>query len=264
MGAVEGVLLLIDEADRPASEANLGQLCKLLSERLAKRGCEKVCIGLSGLPALLGKLKASHESSLRIFTVLTLEPLEPGESLHVIEKGLEEASKNSGVNIDIDDSAKSMIANLSEGYPHFLQEFAHSAFATDTDNNITVSDVMEGTFGEHGALQQLGKKYFADLYIDQIGSEDYRRVLIAMADRMDAWTGRQEIIEKIWGKGEDRGQCTSRSQGPKNHSFQPKGARRISITYEIVCDMDQGPRGGQIWRSTGNNQQLTIFVPMLF
>jgi hypothetical protein len=60
MGAVEGVLLLIDEADRPASEANLGQLCNLLSERLAKRGCEKVCIGLAGLPALLGKLMANH------------------------------------------------------------------------------------------------------------------------------------------------------------------------------------------------------------
>jgi hypothetical protein len=55
MGAVEGVLLLIDEADRPASEANLGQLCNLLSERL-----EKVCIGLAGLPALLGKLMANH------------------------------------------------------------------------------------------------------------------------------------------------------------------------------------------------------------
>jgi hypothetical protein len=40
----------------------------------------------------------------------------------------------------------------------------------------------------------LGRKYFADIYIDQIGSEDYRRVLIAMADHMDEWVGRQTII----------------------------------------------------------------------
>jgi hypothetical protein len=56
--------------------------------------------------------------------------------------------------------------------------------------------VLRGTFSEHGALSQLGRKYFADLYIDQIGSEDYRRVLIAMADRMDEWIGRQEIISR--------------------------------------------------------------------
>jgi hypothetical protein len=109
---------------------------------------------------------------------------------------LEEAHQVSGIRTEIDDNAKYMISNLSEGYPHFLQEFAYSAFATDTDNNITVADVTQGTFGEHGALQQLGKKYFADLYIDQIGSEDYRLVLIAMADHMDGWIGRQEIIER--------------------------------------------------------------------
>jgi hypothetical protein len=195
-GAIEGVLILIDEADRPNSSANLGQLCKLLTERLARRGCEKICIGLAGLPALLGKLKESHESSLRVFTILTLEPLEPGERIRVIEKGLEEAETRNGKKTLIEDRAKEMIANLSEGYPHFLQEFAYSAFAIDTDDNITVDDVLNGTFGEHGALQQLGKKYFADLYIEQIGSEDYRRVLIAMTDRLDGWAGRQEIIEK--------------------------------------------------------------------
>jgi hypothetical protein len=75
-----------------------------------------------------------------------------------------------------------------------LQEFAHCAFATDTDNEISVQDVVSGTFSEHGALHQLGKKYFADLYIDQIGSEDYRRVLIAMAESMDQWISRPEII----------------------------------------------------------------------
>jgi len=51
-----------------------------------------------------------------------------------------------------------------------LQEFAHCSFATDTDNKISVADVVSGTFSEHGALNQLGRKYFADLYIDQIGS----------------------------------------------------------------------------------------------
>lgn len=193
-GALEGILILIDEADRPASDAHLGQLCKLLTERLSRRRCEKVCIGLSGLPDLLPKLKESHESSLRIFNILELKPLEFAERMSVIDRGLEQANEKIEHEVAINEDAKRLIANLSEGYPHFLQEFAHCSFATDTDNIIDVGDVLRGTFSEHGALNQLGRKYFADLYIDQIGSEDYRRVLIAMADHMDEWVGRQTII----------------------------------------------------------------------
>lgn len=195
-GAIEGVLVLIDEADRPTSDAHLGQLCKLLTERLSRRRCERVCIGLSGLPALLNKLRESHESSLRIFNILELKPLEFDERMTVIDRGLQQANKGNDQETSIDDNAKRLIANLSEGYPHFLQEFAHCSFATDTDNTIDVSDVLRGTFSEHGALNQLGRKYFADLYIDQIGSENYRKVLIAMADHMDEWVGRQAIITK--------------------------------------------------------------------
>jgi hypothetical protein len=193
-GAIEGVLILIDEADRPPSEAHLGQLCKLLTERLSRRRCERICIGLSGLPDLMQKLKESHESSLRIFNILELRPLEFAERMTVIDRGLDQANENTEQEISIDNDAKRLIANLSEGYPHFLQEFAHCSFATDSDNKIDVGDVLRGTFSEHGALNQLGRKYFADLYIDQIGSEDYRRVLIAMADHMDEWVGRQTII----------------------------------------------------------------------
>jgi hypothetical protein len=195
-GAVEGVLILVDEADRPDSDAHLGQLCKLLTERLARRQCENVCIGLSGLPELLGKLKDSHESSLRIFKVLTLEPLEPSERTAVIDRGMKEACEKSTQEIKISTAAKQLISHLSEGYPHFLQEFAHCAFASDADNDIDVQDVVSGTFSEHGALHQLGKKYFADIYLDQIGSEDYRRVLIGMAENLDGWLARPEIIKR--------------------------------------------------------------------
>ncbi|OPH84439.1 AAA family ATPase [Nitrobacter vulgaris] len=195
-GAIEGVLILIDEADRPTSDAHLGQLCKLLTERLSRRRCEKVCIGLSGLPDLLQKLKESHESSLRIFNILELKPLEFSERMTVIDQGLNQANAKNVPPTTIDLQAKQLIANLSEGYPHFLQEFAHCSFATDTDNRINIEDVLQGTFSEHGALNQLGKKYFADIYIDKIGSEDYRRVLIAMADHMDDWVGRQTIINR--------------------------------------------------------------------
>jgi AAA ATPase domain len=49
---VDGVLILVDEADKPPASANLGSLVKLLTERLNVRGCDRVCIGLAGLTSL--------------------------------------------------------------------------------------------------------------------------------------------------------------------------------------------------------------------
>jgi len=190
---VDGVLILIDEADKPAPSANLGELCKLLTERLTKRGCEKVSIGLSGLPGVIERLKESHESSPRVFQVFALKPLEDSERKEVIDRGLKMSVEAGGDPVTITDEAKEMIANLSEGYPHFLQEFAHCAFNYDSDNQIDVGDVTGGTYSENGAFDQLGKKYFNQYYAAP-GSDDYRRVLIAMADHLDAWVTRAAII----------------------------------------------------------------------
>lgn len=192
---IDGILILIDEADKPQYTAHLGELCKLMTERLSYRGCERVSIGLAGLPGLVSKLRASHESSPRVFEVLSLEPLTSDERLAVIQRGLEDARAKNGFRTQITDEASDNIATLSEGYPHFIQQFAYCAFDADSDNNIDVSDVLAGAFSEHGALDQLGKRYFADLYIDQIGSDDYRKVLVAMAESSDAWVTRPRIIE---------------------------------------------------------------------
>jgi len=80
---VDGILILIDEADKPSAGSNLGEFVKLFTERLTKRGCNHVFLGLAGLSELLPKLRQSHESSLRIFEMLTLESLQPNESIIV-------------------------------------------------------------------------------------------------------------------------------------------------------------------------------------
>lgn len=81
---IDGILILIDEADRPSEKASLGELVKLLTEKLSKRGCNQVLIGMTGQPGLIAKLKASHESSSRIFSVLTLKPLNDYENKAVV------------------------------------------------------------------------------------------------------------------------------------------------------------------------------------
>jgi hypothetical protein len=192
---IDGVLLLIDEADKPQASARLGELCKLLTERLSYRGCERVSIGMAGLPGLVSRLRASHESSPRVFEVMALDRLNDDERVWVVRQGLKSAAETNGFPTQMTPDALDSIANLSEGYPHFIQQFAYSAFDADQDNHIDVTDVTLGAFSEHGALDQLGRRYFSDLYVEQIGSEDYRKVLVAMAESSDSWVSRPRIIQ---------------------------------------------------------------------
>jgi hypothetical protein len=132
---LDGIVILIDEADRPGVEAGLGAFLKLLAERLTRRRCLNVVFGLAGLPTIIQKLRDSHESSPRLFETLTLEPLEVDERKQVVRLGLDEANRKNELNTKITDDALDFLADLSEGYPHFVQQFAYSAFEYDTDNN---------------------------------------------------------------------------------------------------------------------------------
>ncbi|MFD2676001.1 ATP-binding protein [Camelimonas lactis] len=198
--AFDGILLLLDEADAPPATANLGLFCKLLTEEMTSRQCEKVCIGLAGLPNLSSRLRESHESSLRLFHILNLKPLEPNERSQVLRMGLEDANKKNTSPVTIAPDAEDLIGSFSEGYPHFLQEFAYCAFEHDSDNNIDKSDFLSSLFTENGAFDQLGAKYFDKAY-NTPASDDYRKVLHVMADGVDVWISRSDIIAKSKLKG---------------------------------------------------------------
>jgi biotin operon repressor len=89
-----------------------------------------------------------------------------------------------------------MICELSEGYPHFVQQFAFYAFAEDKDDNIDIQDVIGGAYKDNGALMQLGYKYFDEMYFSRVSSESYRKVLDTMAEYSDGWVSRKELIAK--------------------------------------------------------------------
>ncbi len=196
---VDGILILIDEADKPPASANLGAMAKLLTERLKICGCDRVCMGLAGLTALRERLRKSHESSLRLFRIFALEPLSAMDSAEVIRRGLKAAQEKNGFPVTISDEAVSSLAYITEGYPHFIQQFAYCSFEADTDNNIDTEDVMKGAYGEEGALKQLGLKYFEKQYFEQIGSDEYRQVLRVMAKHLDAWVTKAEIRKEATG-----------------------------------------------------------------
>lgn len=196
-GEIDGILILIDEADRPSEKASLGEIVKLLTEKLSKKSCDQVVIGMTGQPDLIAKLKASHESSSRIFSILALNPLSNEECKAVVISGLNKAKEINKLKTKIDNDAIELISQLSEGYPHFLQEFSYKAFEQDSDNIICIGDVKESAFGNQGALKQLGHKYFNELYFSQIGTDEYRKVLQAMAKYSDSWVNREKIKREI-------------------------------------------------------------------
>jgi AAA ATPase-like protein len=194
-GEIGGILVLIDEADKAPLDAQLGGFCKVFTERLTKEGCDNVCLGLAGVTGVLHRLRSSHESAPRIFTIFGLKPLEARERHEVVTRGLDHANSLSATKTTIQPDALQAIATLSEGFPHFIQQFAYCAFEQDKDGIIDLDDVSLGALGENGALDQLGEKYFQQMYFEKISSNEYRAVLQTMAQSKDrdGWTTKEEI-----------------------------------------------------------------------
>ena len=186
----DGVLILIDEADNASPELSLGSFFKLTTERLQRRGCNHVAFGIAGLPELRSVLAASHPSSLRLFEELVLGRLSTAEARKVIAMGLARANHLNVEQTSITEEARHHLAYYSEGYPHFIQQFAASAFTADTDNIIDPDDVLKGAFGRRGALELIGDRYYRDSYYTKIQKESYRQVLRIMADKLDDWVTR--------------------------------------------------------------------------
>jgi Cdc6-like AAA superfamily ATPase len=195
----DGVLICMDEVDRAPATLDLGALLKTLLERLQRRDCTNVMFGLAGLPETRDVLRSSHPSVLRIFDDLPLERLDPVEASQVVDKCLALANEKNKVQTTIDEDAKKLLAALSEGYPHFIQEYGYAAFARDKDGVIAEDDVMFGAFGPGGALRAIGERYYRDDFYNRIQKDSYRQVLRIMADKLDGWVTKEDIRNRFTG-----------------------------------------------------------------
>lgn len=195
----DGIVFLIDEADNSCPDLRLGYFFKAVTELLQHHSCNNIMFVVSGLPDVVDKLIASHESSVRIFTQLKIEELNDKDRAYVLDKGLEAGNKLNEEKTTITDSAKTYISTLSEGYPHFIQQFAYSAFDQNSDAEITNEDVIEGAFKKGGAIDAIGDRYYVSAFHDKIKSDEYRQVLSIMAEKMNSWIKKSEIREKFTG-----------------------------------------------------------------
>lgn len=189
-----GIYFFIDEADEPKSNSGLGQFLKFFTEKLTKKMVNNVGVGIIGISTVITSIKESHASASRALVYVPLLPLEDKFRKQVVCLGLEEAKRKTDVETKITFEALKLIADLSEGYPHFIQQYAYSSFDQDSDNNIDEEDVKLGLTKANGALDQLGQMYFENMYTGEIRSDDYRKVLQAAAQKMPEPISRKELL----------------------------------------------------------------------
>jgi len=195
----DGLIILIDEVDQANKSLDLGVFLKNLSEILTQEGANKVLFILAGLPKARDILRESHESSLRLFEEFHLTTLGKDEVADVVKGGLSEL-KDQKVIVLVSEGAIDRIHTFSEGYPHFVQQIAYSAYELDSDNNIDVADVDKAMFQERGAIDLIGDRYYRDLYYGKIKQDSYREILSIMSEKSNEWISLKEIRGKFRGK----------------------------------------------------------------
>jgi hypothetical protein len=197
--AKDGIVFFIDEADNSCENLHIGYFFKVLTELLQQQGCNNIMFVVAGLPDVIEKLSSSHESSIRIFNQMVVKELARDDRIFVVERGLEEGNKLNKEPTTISEKAKGSISALSEGYPHFIQQFAYSAFEFNTDGEISHYDVMEGAVNDGGAIDAIGSQYYSSDFNSKIKSDEYREVLTIMAENYNLWIKKGEIRKKFSG-----------------------------------------------------------------
>jgi len=197
----DGIVLFIDEADNSSVNLHLGYFIKIVTEKLQLNGCNNIMFVVAGLPATVEKLMDSHESSIRIFTRLKIKELDIEDRCFVIDKAIEAGNKNNDTQTTITDSAKNQLSRLSDGYPHFIQQFGHSAYDFNEDGEISEDDVLDAAFKDGGAIDAIGSRYYEAPFHEQIKSDEYREVLSIMAGKMSSWVKKSEIRKEFSGSG---------------------------------------------------------------
>jgi hypothetical protein len=196
----DGILLIIDETDNATKDLDLGTFLKLLMERLQKEGTQQLMIGVSGLPKTKEILVESHPSAIRIFEELNLDRLSDDDIKYVIKRVLDHSEELNGKRTEIEQEAEGNLVRLSEGFPHFIHQYGYCAFELSDGVTITDDNVQQGAFGDNGAIEKIGDKYYRDDFYNKIKVDSYRQVLIIMAEKLDDWVTKKYIKGKFKGE----------------------------------------------------------------
>ncbi len=138
-----GVLLAIDEAQVLGRD----DLRRLLAgvHRCGQDGLPLYCL-LAGLPNLVGAVAKAATYAERMFTVADLGPLTPDQVAQAIVDPAEE------IGVSWSGAAAERVADLSDGFPFFVQTWAYHTWNAATDEPISAADVARAAPHANHAL----------------------------------------------------------------------------------------------------------------
>ncbi|MDE2796351.1 MAG: AAA family ATPase [Gemmatimonadota bacterium] len=137
------VAILIDEVQYLADE-DLRALIVAL-HRIAQRALPMLMVG-AGLPQLAALSGEAKSYSERLFDFSGVGPLDESATRGAIRVPIEEAGA------EIDDDAISEIAERTEGYPYFLQEWGSHSWNVAPGSPVTLEDVVSASGKAKAAL----------------------------------------------------------------------------------------------------------------
>lgn len=144
-----GVLVVIDEADRPAEDAQVGRIVRGISEDLAQFGRNRVLIGVAGSDGdagIVSRFHRSDPSALRAFETISLKAMTRAEAEAVLDQAFQVESARDKQTLFLDDSARECLIAAADGDPSMLQQLAYDAVEEDSDGLVDVRDVLASVF----------------------------------------------------------------------------------------------------------------------
>ncbi|MCX6681090.1 MAG: ATP-binding protein [Methanothrix sp.] len=164
-----GLFIVLDDIDTISRTPDFANWYKSFVDKVATHfDYFPICIMLIGLPEFRDNLSKNQPSLMRVFRVVEIEKLQDPEVRDFFSRAFKK------VNIEVEESAMSIMVKYSSGLPTIMHEIGDAIFWIDTDGIVKVDDVVNGVFVAAG---NIGKKYLDPLVYRAIRSEKYRSIL---------------------------------------------------------------------------------------
>ena len=169
-----GIAIFVDEM-QDVSTAELAALCGACHE-ISQQGAPLIVVG-AGLPHLPVALAASKSYAERLFRYVVVDrlPREMSDRALLVPAGTED--------VDYDPDALDELYVLTDGYPYFVQAYAHVTWDCALGSPIGVADVREAA---PEAEAELAVGFFGARYDRATPAErDYMRAMADLAQHHD-------------------------------------------------------------------------------
>jgi cold shock CspA family protein len=133
----KNVTFAIDEIDVIDQDIDIAPFLKSTSEKFQLDKKLNASFIVSGVTGTITNLISQHQSVSRLFENLSIPKMQHHELEEIIDSSLE------GTGVDISAESKAKIITLSNFFPQPVHLLGYHAFKIDTDNSISIDDVIE-------------------------------------------------------------------------------------------------------------------------